>query len=52
MNISVGLGSTLGLTTFMSCIGVDKLGFGEEDVRDVLSLKLNMSAIKPKDKKW
>ncbi len=49
MSISVGLGSTFDLITFMNHIGVDKLGFKEEgqgNVCDVLSLQLNKSIIR------
>ncbi len=54
MSISVGLGSTFGLITFMNHIGVDKLGFregGGENVCDVLSLELNKSIIRSKRQK-
>ncbi len=39
MCLNVGLGSTLDLTTLMSCIGVDEKGFkkGQKDV-NALSL--------------
>jgi hypothetical protein len=54
-SLSVGLGSIVGLTAFMSCIRANKRRFEEGvwgDVCDVSSPKLDNFVVRPKDRRW